>query len=211
MMKKVPVVRVVAPDVAAIMPGMASETTIALASIAETMREGLLAFTTAAGLAVFRALLDEELTGKIGPKHAKNPARGGNWHGTTTGQVVLGGRMISVERPRGRFVDGGGEIGSGTWDVFAADDLLQQVIVERMLAGVATRRHVLIGEPVGETLKARSVSKSALNNCTRCISSPFSSATTTGFCVRHSGDQEAQTCTTTGTPVASAWSNAALS
>ena len=32
-----------------------------------------------------------------------------------------------------------------------------------MLAGVATRRHVLIGEPVGETLKARSVSKSAVS------------------------------------------------
>ena len=161
-MKKVPVVRVVRPDVAAVMPGMASETTIALASIAETMREGLLAFTTAAGLAVFRALLDEELAGKIGPKHAKNPDRAGNWHGTTTGQVVLGGRKISVERPRGRYVTGG-EIASGTWDVFAADDLLQQVIVERMLAGVATRRHVLIGEPVGETLKARSVSKSAVS------------------------------------------------
>ena len=162
-MKKVPVVRVVRPDVAGVMPGMPSETTIALASIADTMREGLLAFTTAAGLAVFRALLDEELVSKIGTKHAKNPDRAGNWHGTTTGQVVLGGRKISVERPRGRLVDGGGEIGSATWDVFAADDLLQQVIVERMLAGVATRRHVLIGEPVGETLKARSVSKSAVS------------------------------------------------
>ena len=163
MKKKVPVVRVTAPDVAALLPGMASETTIALASIADTMREGLLAFTTAAGLAVFRSLLDEELAGKIGPKHAKNPGRAGNWHGTTTGQVVLGGRKISVERPRGRFVDGGGEIGSGTWDVFAADDLLQQVIVERMLAGVATRRHVLVAEPVGEQVSARSVSKSAVS------------------------------------------------
>ena len=163
MKKKVPVVRVVRPDVAGLLPGMASETTVVLASIAESMREGLLAFTTAAGLAVFRSLLEEELTGLIGPKHAKNPDRVGNWHGTTTGQVVLGGRKISVERPRGRLVDGGGEIGSDTWDVFAADDLLQQVIVERMLAGVATRRHVLVGEPVGETLKARSVSKSAVS------------------------------------------------
>ena len=163
MKKKVPVVRVVRPDVAGLLPGMASETTVVLASIAESMREGLLAFTTAAGLAVFRSLLEEELTGLIGPKHAKNPDRVGNWHGTTTGQVVLGARKISVERPRGRLVDGGGEIGSDTWDVFAADDLLQQVIVERMLAGVATRRHVLVGEPVGETLKARSVSKSAVS------------------------------------------------
>ena len=50
-----------------------------------------------------------------------------------------------------------------TWDVFAADDLLQQVIVERMLAGVATRRHVSVAEPVGEQIKARSVSKSAVS------------------------------------------------
>ena len=162
-MKKVPVVRVVRPDVAAVMPGMASETTIALAQVAETMREGLLAFTTAAGLAVFRQLLDEELTGLIGPKHSKNPGRAGTWHGTTTGQVVLGGRKITVERPRGRLVGGGGEIASATWDVFAADDLLQQVIVERMLAGVATRRYVLVAEPVGEQIKARSVSKSAVS------------------------------------------------
>ena len=163
MKKKVPVVAVVRPDVAGLLPGMASETTIALGSIAETMREGLLAFTTAAGLAVFRQLLDQELTGLIGSKHAKNPDRAGNWHGTTTGQVVLGGRKISVERPRGRLVGGGGEIASATWDVFAADDLLQQVIVERMLAGVATRRHVDVAEPVGDTLKARSVSKSAVS------------------------------------------------
>jgi putative transposase len=163
MKKKVPVVRVVAPDVAALMPGMPAEATIAIASIAETMREGLLAFTTAAGLAVFRALLDEELASKIGPKHAKNPDRAGNWHGTTTGQVVLGGRKVSVERPRGRLVEGGGEIGLDTWDAFAADDLLQHVIVERMLAGVATRRHVQVGEPVGSQLRARSVSKSAVS------------------------------------------------
>ena len=87
-MKQVPVVRVARPDVAVLLPGLPAETTIALASIAETMREGLLAFTTAAGLAVFEALLNGELEALIGPKHAKNPDRAGNWHGTTTGQVL---------------------------------------------------------------------------------------------------------------------------
>ena len=161
MKKKVPVVRVATHDVAAQLPQTAE---IALAGIAATMREGLLAFTTAAGLAVFRALLDNELVELIGPKHAKQPeGRIGNWHGTTPGQVVLGGRKVTVERPRGRFVDGRGEIGSATWDAFAADDLLAQVVVERMLAGVATRRHVDVAEPVGKTVKARSVSKSAVS------------------------------------------------
>jgi putative transposase len=161
MKKKVPVVRVAVHAVAAELP---ETTAIALAGIADTMREGLLAFTTAAGLAVFRSLLDDELERLIGPKHSKqSDDRVGNWHGTTPGQVTLGGRKITVERLRGRYVDGGGEIGSQTWDAFAADDLLAQVVVERMLAGVATRRHVDVGEPVGHSLKARSTSKSAVS------------------------------------------------
>ena len=161
-MKKVPVVRVVRPDIAAILPGLPAEASVALASIAQTMREGLLAFTTAAGLAVFAAMLDAELTGLIGPKHAKNPARTGNWHGTTAGPVVLGGRKVTVERPRGRRVDGT-EIALATWAVAAGEDLLTQVVVERMLAGVATRRHSAVAEPMGDALVGRSTSKSAVS------------------------------------------------
>jgi transposase-like protein len=45
--------------------------------------------------------------------------------------------------------------------VFASEDLLRQVVVERMLAGVATRRHVEVAEPVGQTGTA--TSKSAVS------------------------------------------------
>ena len=68
-----------------------------------------------------------------------------------------------MQRPRGRHVDGGGEIGSDTWDVFANDDLLNQEIVERMLAGVATRRHIAVGDPIADDVAARAVSKSAVS------------------------------------------------
>ncbi len=111
------------------------------------MREGLLAFSTAAGLVVMQQMLTEELTSIVGPKHAKVGAeRVGNWHGTTTGQVVLGSQKVTVARPRGRYVDGG-EVELATWETFASEDLLRQVVVERMLAGVATRRHVDVTEP----------------------------------------------------------------
>jgi putative transposase len=136
-MKKVPVVEVVAPDIAAVMSGLPDNVTLALASVAETMREGLMAFTSAAGLAIFRSLLDSELEAKIGPKHAKNPDRVGNWHGSTSGQVVFGGSKITVNRPRGRTVADNAEIGSATWDTFADDDLLSQTIGEH----VASRQH----------------------------------------------------------------------
>jgi transposase-like protein len=87
--------------------------------------------------------------------------RVGNWHGTTTGQVVLGSQKVTVPRPRGRYVDGG-EVGLATWETFASEDLLRQVVVERMLAGVATRRHVDVTEPVGP-IDGKATSKSAVS------------------------------------------------
>ena len=157
-MKKVPVVKITTPDVAAELAGLPLEATVAMADVAAAMREGLLAFSTAAGLVVMQQMLTEELASIVGPKHARLGAeRVGNWHGTTTGQVVLGSQKVTVSRPRGRYVDGG-EVELATWDTFASEDLLRQVVVERMLAGVATRRHVDVTEPVGVDGKAQSKS-----------------------------------------------------
>ena len=162
-MKKVPVVKITTPPPAPMLTDLPFEATVALSDVAGAMRDGLLAFSAAAGLVVMRQMLDAELASIVGAKHAKLADRVGNWHGTTTGQVVLGGRTVSVERPRGRYVgDDGGEVELDTWATFASDDLLQQVVVERMLAGVATRRHVDVAEPVG-ALKERGLSKSAVS------------------------------------------------
>jgi transposase-like protein len=48
---------------------------------------------------------------------------------------------------------------------FAADDLLTEVVMARMLAGVATRRHARIAEPVGAQVgeEAKSTSRSAIS------------------------------------------------
>ena len=161
MTKKVPVVKITTPDAAGELAGLPLEATVAMADVAGAMREGLLAFAAAAGLVVMQQMLTEELTGIVGAKHAKLTDRVGNWHGTTTGQVVLGSQKINVPRPRGRYVDGG-EVELATWETFASEDLLRQVVVERMLAGVATRRHVDVTEPVGP-IQGKAVSKSAVS------------------------------------------------
>ncbi len=129
-----------------------------MADLAGAVREGLLGFCADVGLVVMRQMLDTEMTERVGPKHARLAQRSANWHGTTTGPVVLGGRELSVERPRGRTVDGR-EIELDSWAVFSSRDLLTQLTVERMLAGVATRRHADIDpslgpswKPVGEAL-----------------------------------------------------------
>ena len=159
-MKKVPVVKITTPHTADL-AGLPFEATVAMADVAAAMREGLLAFSAAAGLVVMQQMLTTELASIVGPKHAKLPDRVGNWHGTTDGQVVLGGCKVTVERPRGRYVDGG-EVSLATWETFASEDLLRQVVVERMLAGVATRRHVDVAEPVGP-IDAKGLSRSAVS------------------------------------------------
>ncbi len=160
-MKKVPVVKITTPQAASELAGLPFEATVMMSDVAGTLREGLLAFSTAAGLVVMQQMLTAELTAIVGAKHAKlGDERIGNWHGTTTGQVVLGGRKLSVERPRGRI--DGDEVHLATWETFASEDLLRQVVVERMLAGVATRRHEQVAEPVGQ-VAGRAMSKSAVS------------------------------------------------
>lgn len=92
-------------------------------------------------------------------QHAKLAGRTANWHGTAPGTVVLGGRGVKVERPRARRV-GGGEVPLDTYTAFAADDVLERIVMERMLAGWATRRHRAASEPVGAEVEAAATSTS---------------------------------------------------
>ena len=63
-----------------------------------------------------------------------------------------------------RTVDGH-EVPLRSYRHFAGDDLLSEVVLERMLAGVATRRHARIAEPVGKALTeaATSTGRSAVS------------------------------------------------
>jgi hypothetical protein len=146
--KKVPVVTVAEPEEVAQLAGVPLEATVALADLAAAVKDGLLGMCVDVGLMVMAQVMDDELTRRIGPKHAKLAERSANWHGTTTGSVVLGGRLLSVERPRGRTTDGT-ELELDSWAVFSSKDLLDQLTAERVLAGVATRRQVDVAEPLG--------------------------------------------------------------
>lgn len=141
-----------------------ADLTDAFAAVAEVAREGLLAMSAAAGLVVMSQMMEAEIAGLAGPKHAKDPDRTASRHGTAAGSVVLGGRRVPVTRPRARTVDGA-EVELDTYRTFNDDDLLEQVVLERMLARVATRRHRQVAEPVGASVEAdaRSTSKSAVS------------------------------------------------
>jgi len=141
-----------------------AEVRLALADIAGAARDGLLAMSVAAGLAVMQAMFDAEITAACGPKGRHDPDRAATRHGAGEGSVVLGGRRVPVRRPRARTVDGH-EVPLAAYRLFTADDLLSRVVLERMLAGVATRRHARTAEPVGGqvTAQATSTSRSAIS------------------------------------------------
>ncbi|WP_423202397.1 IS256 family transposase [Mycobacterium decipiens] len=99
-----------------------------------------------------------------GPKGKHDAGRAAVRHGTGKGSVTLGGRRIPVQRPRARTLDGH-EVPLTSYEHFAADDVLTEVVMEKMVAGVATRRHARTAEPVGDTVSAtqKSASKSAIS------------------------------------------------
>ena len=87
MKKKVPVVTVAEPEEVAQLAGLPLEATVALADLATAVKDGLLAMCADVGLMVMAQVMEDELTRRIGPKHAKLIDRTANWHGTTTGSV----------------------------------------------------------------------------------------------------------------------------
>ena len=138
---------------------------VALGELVGVAQEGLLALSVGVGLGVLSELMEEEVAEVVGPRSKPDPARSAYRHGHEQGEVTLGGRVLPVERPRVRRVDGSGEVELATYRHFADRDPLDRVVLERMLAGVSCRRYPRTQEPVGETveLKARSVSRSALS------------------------------------------------
>jgi len=163
-MKTVPTVRLADATEAAGLPDLPEEIALAMADIAGAAREGLLAMSVAAGLAVMAAMFEAEIAGVAGPKGKHDPDRAAVRHGGGRGSVTLGGRRVAVDRPRARTLDGH-EVPLISYTHFATDDLLTEVVMERMLAGVATRRHARAGEPVGTQVdqEAKSTSRSAIS------------------------------------------------
>lgn len=150
-------VHVVAQEQATRVADLPEEVSLALADIAAVAKEGLLAMSVAAGMAVLATLFEAEITAAAGVKGKHNPERTAVRHGTGKGSVTLGGRRVEVTRPRARTLDGH-ELPLQAYSEFAADDLLSQVVLERMLAGVATRRHAQIAEPIGKAVLESSTS-----------------------------------------------------
>jgi len=141
------------------------QVTVALAEIAESAKEGLLALAVGAGLQVMGTLMEESVTALAGPKGKHDPDRTAVRHGHEQGSVPLGGRRVPVQRPRVRAADGSGELPVAVYELFSSTELLGRLALERMLGGLSTRRYGLGLEPVGTEVEQRAsgTSKSAVS------------------------------------------------
>jgi putative transposase len=152
-------------DAAATGLAVPESVTVAMAELAVGVQEGLLALAVGTGLQVMAAMMNADVAAVCGPKGKHDPARAAVRHGTEKGSVTLGGRRVPVDRPRMRAADGTGELAVPAYELFSQTEVLGRMAMERMLAGLSTRRYPVGLEPVGQRVEqsARSTSKSAVS------------------------------------------------
>ena len=141
------------------------QVSVSMDEIGADMREGLLALAVGAGLQVMAQLMETDVSAACGPRGKHNPDRTATRHGTEAGSVTLGGRRVPLRRPRARVVGGTGEVPVPAYELFNSTELLGKMAMEKMLAGLSTRRYPVGLEPVGEqvTASSRSTSRSAVS------------------------------------------------
>ena len=113
--------------VGARVPAIPERVGVAMGEIAENVHEGLLALAVGAGLQVMAASMLSDVTALAGPK--------GNHHAGRT--AVRHGRRE-------------GELPIASYELFSSTEVLGKMAMEKMLAGLSTRRDPVGLEPVGE-------------------------------------------------------------
>jgi transposase-like protein len=130
--------------------------------LAEIVREDLRAFVVSQGMRALGMMLEEERSALCGPRYEHDAERTCSRAGYAPGELVMGGRRVSVPRPRVRDRDGR-EIALGSWSAFRDEDPLDERAVRQMLVGVSTRRYKDSLEPIGVQVAERGTSKSAVS------------------------------------------------
>ena len=115
-----------------------------------------------AGLRAVELMLEAERTAACGARYERQVDRQATRTGHASGELVLGGRRVSVKRPRAR-TRAKEEVVLPSWKRFSAEDPLTKRAVEQMLVGVSTRKYARSLEPVAEGVTTRGTSRSAVS------------------------------------------------
>jgi putative transposase len=152
-------------DAAATAADAGEPVTVAVGEVIADVREGLLAMAVGTGLQVMAAMMAEDVSAVCGPRGKHDESRTAVRHGTEKGSVTLGGRRVPITRPRMRASDDSGELPLPSYELFSSTEVLGRMAMEKMLAGLSTRRYPAGLEPVGTEVEqqATATSKSAVS------------------------------------------------
>jgi putative transposase len=116
--------------------------------------------TGQAGLQILRAILDNEVTYRVGPPHRPHPNAGCVRWGKQPGYVVFGGKKVPLERPRVRTREGQ-EVELESYGQLQQDGKMQRAVREGVVAGLSTRNYRRAVESVleGYGIEKSSVSR----------------------------------------------------
>ncbi len=116
--------------------------------------------TGLAGLKIIRAVIEDEVTRRVGPRH--QPEAGSNcvrW-GQQPGYVIFGGQKVAVERPRVRTREGQ-EVALDSYARLQHDGRRQRAVRQGIVAGLSSRNYHRAVESVldGYGIEKSSVSR----------------------------------------------------
>ena len=129
--------------------------------LAEFVRQNLYEFIIEQGMKALDELLEEDRERLCGPAHHKGDPREPVRWGRTDGRLVLGGRRVSVSKPRVR--QQGREVTLPAWEQFADEDPLHRRAAEQMIVGVSTRNYDRSVEEVPDEYGPHGAAKSSVS------------------------------------------------
>ena len=115
------------------------------------------------GLSELEKILESERTELCGERYRHGVERVAQRGGHSRGSISLGGRKVSVKRPRVRSLDNKREIPLASWERFKKSDCLTERSMEQMIVGVSSRKYKRSLEEVGEDRRSLSTSRSSVS------------------------------------------------
>lgn len=130
-----------------------------LAEVWEELQAEVERMTGEAGLKILRAILEDEVTQKVGPAYRPESGLEARRWGSQRGYVVFGGQKIPLDRPRVRK-RGGGEVELETYRKLQQDGRMQRAVRERLVCGISSRHY---GRAVQSVLAGYGIRRSSVS------------------------------------------------
>lgn len=130
-----------------------------LAEVWEELQAEVERLTGEAGLKILSAVLEDEVTQKVGARYQPEPERGARRWGSQPGYVIFGGQKMALERPRVRKREGG-EVELESYRKLQQDGRMQRAVRERMVCGLSSRQY---GRAVQSVLAGYGIARSSVS------------------------------------------------